>query len=228
VSLQVILIGSSSVAVLAASSDPPSSCGFGIHLHLKGDYFDGFAGGYLGHVQGDYIHPDKRYVPKQAKYFPNAHIQNGLGEGDKWLTLGCEFCSDAAQKEAAMGKWAIWKPRSLPGTDVLPTDAPGGAKLLGTCENCPAAGGVLPWSPKATWTAYGNATQSYKGSTTCCQQACLDPNVCKLDWGALKCFATDCCLWNLALGCRYVGKQPICAPAKGEGLHVMQTNLTIV
>jgi len=226
VPLQVILIGSSSVAVLAASSDPPSSCGFGIHVDLKGDYFDGFAGEYLGHVNGDYIHPDKVASPKQAKYFPNAHINNGLGAfDDKWLSLGCEFCSDAAEKEAANGKWSILQ--MALGNDVLPTDK-GGAKLLGTCENCPASGGALPWSPKATWTAYGNATQSYKGSTTCCQQACLDPNVCKLHWGALKCFAADCCSWHPAIGCRYVGKQPSCAPAKGEGLHVMQTNLTIV
>jgi len=225
VSLQVMLIASSSIAVVAASSDPPSSCGFGINVDLEGDYFDDFAETNLGHVQGDYVNPDPVASPQQAKYFPHAHIKKE-STYDMWLSFGCEFCSDAAEKEAAMGKWAIWHVAcSGCYRDAIPTD--GGAKLMGTCENCPAAGGAWPWSPKATWTAYGNATQSYKGSTTCCQQACLDPNACKVDWGPVRCALADCCTFT-DIGCRYAGKGMYCASAKGEGLHVMQTNQTIV
>merc|ERR1712232_975936 len=211
----------------------PSSCGFGINLDLGGDPLD--SGSLESQWGGDYINPGKEATPNRAKYFPNAHIlghfiPTNFGNDDNWLTLGCEFCTDAAEKEAAMGKWAIWQTVSnltdclyinrTACSDTLPTD--GGAKLLATCTNCPAAGGSWPWSPKATWTAYGNATKFVKGSTTCCQQKCLDPSVCTVDWNPLKCAMTACCHFT-DIGCQYVGKERACAPANGESLHVTQT-----
>jgi len=223
VSLQVILIASASHAVPAGSSDP-SSCGFGINMHTNGDYFDDFGGEYIQHVWGDYVNPDAQLYPNRAKHFPNAHIKGA--EQDMWMTVGCEFCSDAAQKEAAKGKWAIWT-LGYGAYDSLPGDADfeNSTKLLGTCENCPAAGGFF--HKKAIWTGYNNATQRYKGSTTCCKQGCLDPNACKaLEANLLKCSAAPCCHIT-DIGCMYTGPTRFSCD-KTAVSHVVQTNETIV
>jgi len=217
VTLLVILIGSFSITALATSKDPPSSCGFGITLDLDGD------SDWRDQLKGDYVIPDKKLTPKRAKYFPKAHIKPSLegvepGDDDNWLSLGCDFCADA-EKEAAKGKWAIWRTfnHTREDIDTVPTD--GGAKLLATCKNCPAAGGSWPWSAKATWTAYGNATETVKGSTRCCQQACLDATVCD-NIKVLQCITATCCNFG-DNGCTYKGPSRYCA--KGKVLDVMQT-----
>jgi hypothetical protein len=208
--LKIILGAAFLAAVLAKSpalrgQTPPSSCGFGIHVAFESpDSSD------KRFLEGDYVVPEIKRYPLRVKYFPGAHIkidrdQFYNGDMDKWMTLGCEYCNETDRKSAD-GKWSIWQTNTNNNTgqvDTLPLL--GNVNLVATCDNCPAAGGPFPWSATDTWIAAGSQ-HSYrsKGTTKCCDQACLQDTAKCETLGLSACISAECCGMS-DIGCLFKG-----------------------